>query len=89
MTNSKIHLAVISILVEDRQANAIKMNQLLTDSGHLVIARLGVNVQPACIEGCTGLIALAVKGTVLEIKSLTKKLDDLYGLVAKVNILTE
>ncbi len=89
MTNQKIHLAVISILVEDRQTNAGKMNQLLTDSGHLIISRLGVNVQPACIKSCTGLIALAVKGTAEEIMDLTKKLDELYGLVAKVNVMTK
>ena len=89
MSNSKIHLAVISILVEDRQSHAKEMNQLLTDSGHLIKSRLGVNVQPACIKSCTGLLAIAVKGTVEEIKDLTKKLDDLYGLVAKVNIMTK
>jgi metal-responsive CopG/Arc/MetJ family transcriptional regulator len=89
MPNTKIHLAVISILVEDRQTNAGKMNQLLTDNGHLIMSRLGVNVQPACIESCTGLLAIVVKGTVAEIKDLTKKLDELYGLVAKVNIMTK
>jgi metal-responsive CopG/Arc/MetJ family transcriptional regulator len=89
MPNSKIHLAVISILVEDRQSHAKEMNQILTDNGHLIMSRLGVNVQPACIESCTGLIALAVKGTLPEINDLTKKLDELYGLVAKVNIMTK
>lgn len=89
MANLKTHLAVISILVEDRQTNAREMNQLLTDSGHIIMSRLGVNVQPACLKSCTGLLALAVKGNVAEIKDLTKKLNDLYGLVAKVNILTE
>jgi hypothetical protein len=84
----KQHLAVISILVEDRQTNAAKMNQLLTDRGHLIMARLGVNVQPACIEHCTGLLAVAVKGDLAEIKLLTKKLNDLYGIVAKVNMMS-
>ena len=80
---------MISILVEDRQSNAKEMNQLLTDHGHLIMSRLGVNVQPACIKSCTGLLALAVKGTVAEIKDLTKKLNYLYGMVAKVNIMTK
>ena len=84
----KQHLAVISILVEDRQTNAAKMNQLLTDHGHLVLARLGVNVQPMCIEHCTGLLAIAVKGDLAEIKELTKKLNDLYGIVAKLNVMS-
>jgi len=89
MKNSKVHLAVISILVEDRQTNAKEMNQLLTDHGHLIMSRLGVNVQPACLKSCTGILALAVKGTAEEIKDLTKKLDGLYGIIAKVNIMTK
>jgi len=86
--SKKQHLAVISILVEDRQTNAAKMNQLLTDHGHMIMARLGVNVQPACVEHCTGLLAVAVKGDLAEIKLLTKKLNDLYGIVAKVNVMS-
>lgn len=89
MANLKARLAVVSVLIEDRQTNAKEMNQLLTDSGHIIMSRLGVNVQPACIKGCTGLLALAVKGTGAEIKDLTKRLNDLYGLVAKVNILSK
>lgn len=84
-----MHLAVISVLIEDRQTNAKEMNQLLTDSGHIIMSRLGVNVQPACLKSCTGLLALAIKGTRAEINDLTKKLNDLYGLVAKVNIMTK
>lgn len=84
-----MHLAVISILVEDRHVHAKEMNELLTLNGNLIMSRLGVNVQPACLKGCVGLLALAVKGTALEIKDLTKKLNDLYGLVAKVNIMTK
>jgi len=88
MPNKK-HLATISILIEDRQTNAGKMQQLLTDHGHLIMARLGVNVQPACVAHCTGLISVAVKGTAKEINDLTKKLNRLYGIVAKNNIMTE
>ena len=86
--NDKKHLATITILIEDRQTNAGKMQQILTDHGHLIMARMGVNVQPACIAHCTGLISVAVKGTAKEINDLTKKLNQLYGIVAKSSIMT-
>jgi metal-responsive CopG/Arc/MetJ family transcriptional regulator len=87
MPNTIKRIAVISVLVEDRQVHAKEMNQLLTDNGNLVMSRLGVNVQPMCVEGCTGVLALVVKGETMEIKGLTKKLNDLYGIVAKVSVL--
>ncbi len=69
--------------------HAKDVQQMLTDNGHLVIARMGVNVQPACIENCTGLIIVALKGSIKEIKELGKKIDALYGIVAKTVILND
>ena len=69
--------------------NAGEVQKILTDNGHLVMARLGVNVQRACVENCTGFIAVAVEGTAKEIRDLTKKLDSLYGIVAKACIVTD
>jgi len=88
MPNKK-HLATITILVKDRQTNSENVNEMLTENGHLIMSRLGVNVQKSCVENCTGLIAVAVEGTTKEINDLTKKLDGLYGIVAKNNIMTE
>jgi len=85
----KKYLATISILVRDRQKNVAAMNRLLTESGHLVIARLGVNPQRSCVANCTGLIVVAVEGTKKEINDLTGKLDKLYGIVAKAEIMTD
>ena len=86
---SKKHLATITILVKDRQTNSENVNEMLTENSHLIMSRLGVNVQKSCVENCTGLIAVAVEGTAKEINDLTKKLDGLYGIVAKANIMTE
>lgn len=86
---SKQQLGTITILVKDRQMHAKEMNQLLTDAGHIIMARLGVNVQPMCIEHCTGLIVVVVKGATRELKSLTSKLNKLYGIVAKINIVSD
>ena len=88
MPNKK-HLATITILIRDRQTNSENVNKMLTENGHLVMARLGVNVQRSCVKNCTGLIAVAVEGTTKEINDLTKKLDGPYGIVAKNNIITE
>jgi len=88
MENKK-HLAVVSILIKDRQSHAPDVNRLLSEYGHLILARLGVNVARACLDHCSGLISVVVEGGAAEIHELTKKLDDLYGIVAKSSIMTE
>jgi putative iron-only hydrogenase system regulator len=87
--NNKKHLGVISILVKDRQSNAPDVQRILTENGHCILARMGVNVQRSCVENCTGLITVTVEGTAEEIKALNGKIDGLYGIVAKYNILTD
>lgn len=88
MTTKK-QLGTITILIKDRQTHAPDVNRLLSDAGHLIIARLGVNVQRSCVTDCTGMITVAVEGTAKEINDLTKKLDKLYGIVAKTSIMTK
>jgi len=89
METKKKHLAVLSILVKDRHAQAPDINEILTDHGQLILARLGVNLQPRCIEHCNAMITLTVEGTTREINELTKKIDEIYGIVAKTSIMTE
>lgn len=84
----KRHLATISILLKDRTDQAPTVNQILTDHGQLVVARLGVNVQRRCVEHCTAIITVVVDGTTKEISTLQRQLDDYYGVVAKTTILT-
>lgn len=87
--SDKKHLGTITILVKDRQMHASDVNQMLTDHGQEIMARLGVNVQRSCVENCTGMIVVAVEGTAKEINDLTKELDELYGIVAKASIVTD
>ena len=87
--SDKKHLGTITILVKDRQMHAKDVNQMLTEHGHNIMARLGVNVQRSCVENCTGLIVIAVEGTAKEINDLTKEIDELYGIVAKASIVTD
>ena len=88
-TKSKRHLGTVSILVKDRHSQAPDINQILTNHGHIILARLGVNVQPRCIEHCKAMITVAVEGSAKEIKQLTQELDQIYGIVAKSNIMTD
>lgn len=85
----KKHLGTITILVRDRHAQAPDINQILTDHGHIILARLGINLQPRCIEHCTAVVTIVVEGAMKEIKELTTELDEIYGIVAKANIMTE
>lgn len=87
--SDKKQLATITILIKDRQMHASDVNKMLTEFGHYVLARLGVNLQRSCVKNCTGMITVAVEATHKEIKELTKKLDELYGIVAKSSIMTE
>ena len=83
----KKYLATVSVLVNNRELNSIKVNQVLTDYSYLIMARLGVNPQRNCLADCLGVIILAVEGTAKEINDLTKKLGKLSGATAKSIIL--
>lgn len=79
----KLHLATITILVKDRQMHSAEVNKILTNNGHLILARLGVNVQRHCIQNCTAMITVAIEATAGDIAKITKELDKLYGITAK------
>jgi len=83
----KLHLATITILVKDRQTNAPEVNRILTENGHLIMARLGVNVQRHCVESCTAMITVAVEAAAKDVTKITKELNELYGIMAKACIM--
>jgi metal-responsive CopG/Arc/MetJ family transcriptional regulator len=78
-------LATISILATDRQAISNELNKVLTENGHLIMSRLGVNVQRNCLDHCMGLIILAVEGDGPKIAELEQKLKSLPHLVIKMS----
>ena len=82
-----MHLATITILVKDREKHSPEVNRILTENGHLILARLGVNVQRHCIEHCTALITVALEASAQDISRIAKDLDQLYGITAKALIL--
>lgn len=86
---TKKHLGTITVLLKDRHNHAQDVQEILTDNSRMIMARLGVNPSRTCVKNCTGLITLTVEGTVQEIAALTKKLNKLYGIVAKSIIITK
>lgn len=82
-----MHLATITILVKDREKHSTEVNRVLTENGHFILARLGVNVQRHCIERCTAVITVTVEAESKDIKRITKELNGLYGIVAKECVL--
>lgn len=84
----KKNLVTISILVKDRQKISAEINKILTENGHLIISRLGVNLQRKCIEKCTAMIVVVVEGSPEKIKGLEEELNQ-TGAVIKINLFTE
>ncbi|MFA6307776.1 MAG: CopG family transcriptional regulator [Patescibacteria group bacterium] len=82
-------LGTISILMKDRHSYAVEVQEILTEHGNLIMARMGVNPARTCVKNCTGIITIIVEGTTKEINDLTKKLDKVYGVVAKSVIITK
>ncbi|HNV12526.1 MAG TPA: hypothetical protein PK686_00675 [bacterium] len=82
-------LASITILTTNRQQNSSEINGLLTDSGHLIISRMGVNVQKSCTEHCPGMILLALKGEESKILELLNNLNKIEETKAEIHIFEE
>jgi putative iron-only hydrogenase system regulator len=89
MFKKKNQLGTITIMLGDRTTHAQDVNKILSEAGHLIIARLGINVERTHVEHCSALITVVVEGSKKDITDLTKKLDKLYGVVAKSSIVTE
>lgn len=86
---SKKHLGTITILMKDRHNYAVAVQEILTEHGNLIMSRMGINPSRTCVKNCTGIITVIVEGTAVELNALTKKLDKIYGVVAKKVIVTD
>lgn len=82
-----MRLATITILVKDRQKHSADVNRILTENGHLIMARLGVNVQRHCVSSCTAMMSVALEATTKDISRITRELNGLYGIAAKASIM--
>ena len=85
----KLNLGTISVLIKNREVYGDKVQKILSGNSHLVMSRMGVNVQPKCISNCLGVITVVAQGTKPELENLTKKIKAVKGVSAKLNILAK
>ncbi len=76
--------SVLIILIGQRKEEAVKVQQILTGWGCIIKTRLGIHdgVLPECSN--TGLVILELVGTEEQKDELTRKLNVLPGISAKL-----
>ncbi len=72
-------LGFIGIIIEEREANALAVNELLSKHGKLIVARMGVPYEK---RSCSAL-TLIIDATTDELGVLTGKLGALPGISVK------
>ena len=72
-------IGVVSIIIHDRKASAMQVNEILSRHGEIIIGRMGIPYQPRGIS----IIALIINGTTDEVGSLTGQLGNLSGIEVK------
>jgi putative iron-only hydrogenase system regulator len=73
-------IAVIGILVSNREDDSIKVNDILSSYGDIIVGRLGVPYKNRGIS----VISIIVDGTNDEIGALSGKLGNINGVKTKV-----
>jgi putative iron-only hydrogenase system regulator len=71
-------IGVVSIIIHKRKEAAMKVNEILTQHGDVIIGRMGLPYEPKGIN----IIALIIHGTTDDIGALTGKL----GVVPDVEV---
>lgn len=73
---------VMTMILNNRIKNAVKLQDVLTESGCMIRARIGLHEAG---DACTneGLIILQLTGSNEEIKGLEEKLNSVEGVKAK------
>jgi len=72
-------LGFVGIIIEDREANAPEVNELLGDFGSIIVARMGVPYEK---RSCSA-ITLIVDASTDDLGVLTGKLGNLPGVSVK------
>lgn len=73
-------VAVIGIVVENREDSASKLNGVLSDFGNIIIGRMGIPYKERGIS----VISIIADGTTDQIGALTGKLGNIKGIKVKV-----
>jgi putative iron-only hydrogenase system regulator len=69
-------IAVVGVVLENREESADRVNDILSTYGHLVVGRMGIPYR----EKGIAVISLIVDGTTDEISSMTGKLGNIPGV---------
>lgn len=75
---------VMSLILNNRVQNAVKLQDVLTESGCIIKARIGLHEAGDCCKN-EGLIILQLVGSDEEIEKLEMKLNTVDGVKAKNN----
>jgi len=80
LMDGKNRIAVIGIVVDNREEAAIKVNEILSSFGNIIVGRMGIPYKERGIS----VISIIVDGSNDEIGSLSGKLGSLKGVRVKV-----
>ncbi|HYE82516.1 MAG TPA: TM1266 family iron-only hydrogenase system putative regulator [Clostridia bacterium] len=73
-------IAVIGIVVQNREETARKLNEILSSFGGIIVGRMGIPYKDKNVS----VMSIIVDGTNDEIGALTGKLGNINGIKAKV-----
>jgi putative iron-only hydrogenase system regulator len=73
-------VAVIGIVINNREASAAKVNEILGDYGDIIVGRMGIPYKERNIS----VISIIADGTGDQIGALTGKLGNIDGIKVKV-----
>ncbi len=77
-------VGVIGIIITDREKQAHKVNEILTDFGELVVGRMGIPYREKNIS----VLALIVDGNTDELGALTGRLGRIPGVRVRSALIT-
>lgn len=72
-------IAVVGILIEDREGIAQRVNQVLGEFGHIIVGRMGIPYR----EKEVSVISLIVNGTTDQLGAISGQLGNLEGVKVK------
>ena len=78
--DTESRIAVIGIIVSNREEDAKKVNEILSAYGNIIVGRMGIPYKERHISA----ISIIVDGTTDEIGALAGKLGNIKGVKAKV-----
>ena len=75
---------VLLVLIGNRQQSAIKVQEILTESGCLIKTRLGLHEAAGDACSNSGLVILELMGAAADTKALEGKLNAIANVTAKL-----